>query len=167
MIPHAALQTIVSVPGSVQTAFTARVGETAILPCPIQPGALSQYYSVIWMKDGVEIIGAYNPQTIMPQNGNSRLDLDSAYSLIIHSVNLNDSSSDYQCMLFVTNPDTHTKQEVQPAHPDREITITLNITGIHMQPLHCYYRRSGFNCVYLLIANCEFFYASQLIDSQT
>ena len=30
-----------------------------------------------------------------------------------------------------------------------------------------YYRRSGFNCEYLLIANCEFFYVSQLIDSQT
>ena len=29
------------------------------------------------------------------------------------------------------------------------------------------YRRSGFNCKYLLIANCEFFYISQLIDSQT
>ena len=29
------------------------------------------------------------------------------------------------------------------------------------------YRRSGFNCEYLLIANCEFFYVSQLIDSQT
>ena len=29
------------------------------------------------------------------------------------------------------------------------------------------YRRSGFNCEYLLNANCEFFYVSQLIDSQT
>ena len=29
------------------------------------------------------------------------------------------------------------------------------------------YRRWGFNCEYLLIANREFFYVSQLIDSQT
>ena len=29
------------------------------------------------------------------------------------------------------------------------------------------YRRLGFNCEYLLIANCEFFYVSQLIDSLT
>ena len=29
------------------------------------------------------------------------------------------------------------------------------------------YRRSGFNCEYLLIANCEYFLCSQLIDSQT
>ena len=29
------------------------------------------------------------------------------------------------------------------------------------------YCRSSFNCEYLLIANCEFFYVSQLIDSQT
>ena len=132
MIPHAALQTIVPVPGSVQTIFTARVGETAILPCPIQPGALSQYYSIIWMKDGIEIIRANNQTIIMPgpQNGDSRLDLDSAYSLVIHSVDLNDSSSNYQCMLFVTNPNTNTKQEVRP---DREVAITLNIIGMHMQ----------------------------------
>ena len=29
------------------------------------------------------------------------------------------------------------------------------------------YRRSVFNCEYLLIANCEYFLHSQLIDSQT
>ena len=29
------------------------------------------------------------------------------------------------------------------------------------------YRRLGFNCEYVLIANCEFFYVSQLMDSQT
>ena len=29
------------------------------------------------------------------------------------------------------------------------------------------YRRSGFNCEYLLNTNCEFFYVAQLIDSQT
>ena len=67
-----------------------------------------------------------------PQNGNSdsRLDLDSVYLLVIHPVDLNDSSSDYQCMLFVTNPNTNTKEEVQP---DREVAITLNIIGMHMQ----------------------------------
>ena len=29
------------------------------------------------------------------------------------------------------------------------------------------YHRSGFNCEYLLIVNCEFLYVSQLIDSLT
>ena len=29
------------------------------------------------------------------------------------------------------------------------------------------YRRSGFNCEYLLIANCDYFLHSQLIDAQT
>ena len=29
------------------------------------------------------------------------------------------------------------------------------------------HRRSSFNCEYLLIANCEYFLRSQLIDSQT
>ena len=39
-------------------------------------------------------------------------------------------------------------------------------------PMSCYtapsttYRRSGFNCEYPLIANCEFFQSSQSIDSQ-
>jgi hypothetical protein len=125
-----ALQTIALVSSrSVQTIFTARVGGTAVLPCPIPPGALSQYYSVIWMKDGVKIIEAVNPQTITLLNGNSRLDLDDAYSLVIHSVNLNDSSSNYRCRLFITNPNTDTKQEVQ-SYPDRDIPLTLNITGM-------------------------------------
>ena len=29
------------------------------------------------------------------------------------------------------------------------------------------YRRTGFNCDNLIIANCEFFYSSQTFDSQT
>ena len=37
---------------------------------------------------------------------------------------------------------------------------------LHGEGSHAY-RGSGFNCKYLLIANCEFFYVSQLIDSQT
>ena len=32
---------------------------------------------------------------------------------------------------------------------------------------HSLYRRSVFNCEYLLIANCEYFLRLQLIDSQT
>ena len=128
-VPHActALQTIVPVPSSVQTTFTARVGNTAVLQCPIAPGALLQYYSVMWTKDSTLIGERGNSQDIMYTDP-ERYDIDYAYSLLIHSVNVNDSSSNYQCVLFITNPHTDTKQEVQP-YPNREIPLTLNIIG--------------------------------------
>ena len=126
----AALQTIVPVSRSeLTTVFTARVGDTAILPCPTPPGALSQYYSVRWMKDNVQIITADSPQAITPVD--PRFGLDKAYSLVIYSVSLNDSSSNYHCILSVSNPLTDTKQVLQPDH---EILLTLNIViGMHMQ----------------------------------
>ena len=37
---------------------------------------------------------------------------------------------------------------------------------VHCVHYLCIYRRSGFNCEYLLNANCEDFKTSQLIDSQ-
>lgn len=78
------------------------------------------------MKDGVPIITAENLQTIMPLN--PRFDIDSSYSLVILSVNLNDSSSNYHCVVYVTNPRTGSKQEVKP---DRKIPLTLNIVGMY------------------------------------
>ena len=122
-----ALQTIVSVPSSVQTTFTARVGDTAVLQCPIAPGALLQSYSVRWMKDSTFIAERMNSQDAMYTDP-ERYDIDDAYSLLIHSVNVNDSSSNYRCVLFITNPRTDTKQEVQP-YPNREIPLRLNIIG--------------------------------------
>ena len=123
-----ALQTMVPVPSSLQTTFNARVGNTAILPCPTPPGALLQFYSVIWMKDNIAII-KHDPQSIMPLDGDPRYDLDSAYSLVIHPVNVNDSSSNYKCVLSFTIPITGVKREVLP-YPNREISLTLNI-GMH------------------------------------
>ena len=38
---------------------------------------------------------------------------------------------------------------------------------VHGEYKQSIYRRSGFNCECLLNANCEFFYVSQLLDSQT
>lgn len=127
-------QTIAPVPKSFQTTFTVRVGDIAILPCPTPPGALLQSYSVIWMKDDVTIVTAENPQNInaFTMNDYPRFDLDSAYSLVIHSVNLNDSSSNYHCVLSVTNPLTDAKREVQP-YPNRKIPLTLIIIGMHMK----------------------------------
>ena len=118
-------------PSSVQTTFTARVGDTAVLRCPIEPGALLQFYSVIWMKDST-MIGAHeraNYQNFMSIDP-ERYDIDDDYSLLIHSVNANDSSSNYKCVLSVTYPRTDTKHELQPYRQVHEIPLTLNIIGM-------------------------------------
>ena len=83
------------------------------------------------MKDDITIITAENPQTIVPLNDDPRFELDSAYSLVIHSVNVNDSSSNYQCVLSFTIPNTGVKLEVQ-GYPDHETPLTLNVIGMHM-----------------------------------
>ena len=127
---YTALQTIYPVSRSelTTTTFTARVGDTAILPCPTPPGALIQYYSVRWMKDDVTIITADSPQAITQVD--PKFDVDTTYSLVIHSVNLNDSSSNYRCELSVTNPLTNTKQVVQPDHEIPSLMLNIMI-GMH------------------------------------
>ena len=112
-------------PSSVQTTFTARVGDTAVLRCPIEPGALLQFYSVTWMKDSTSIAKRVNYQNFMSIDP-ERYDIDDDYSLLIHSVDANDSSSTYKCVLSVTYPRTSTKQELQI----HEIPLTLNIIGM-------------------------------------
>ncbi len=125
---NAAFQTVVLVPSSIQTIFTARAGDTAVLRCPITPGALLQSYSVKWMKDNTLIAGRVNSQNVTSIDP-ERYDIDNAYSLLIRSINANDSSSNYQCVLFVTFPRTGVKQEVR-SHRARELPLTLKIIGI-------------------------------------
>ena len=106
-----------------QTNFTVAQGETAILECPIQPGALLQQYSVSWYKESIEIARANNPQTVTTVD-DSRYKIDrDTYSLIIDSANTNDTSS-YRCVLFVTNPITNSQKELQPS-----ITLSLTVNG--------------------------------------
>ena len=47
---------------------------------------------------------------------------------------------------------------------ETEVSIVSDDDSKHVGIGYC---RSGFNYEYLLIANCEFFYVSHLIDSQT
>ena len=64
---------------------------------------------MIWTKDDVEIA---NSQSIGKPK--SRYDIDRAtYALIINPVDEGDNSSSYQCQVFVTNPITNTKQQLQ------------------------------------------------------
>ena len=92
----AAPQTVVTLPKEVQTTFTAAVGGTAVLHCPIQPGALLQYYSVRWTKSNVAI--ADLSTSLGFRSMDSRYSIDrSSFSLTIHSVNVNDSDTSYKC----------------------------------------------------------------------
>ena len=64
---------------------------------------------MIWTKDDVEIA---NSQSIGKPE--SRYDIDRAtYALSIDPVDEGDTSSSYQCQVFVSNPITNTKQQLQ------------------------------------------------------
>ena len=95
-------------------------GNRVILPCPIEPGALLQQYSVMWKKGETAI--ANNYWTIDPRYQIDR----AAYSLIINSVNSNDTSSSYMCELTVVNPKTDVQQVLQPSS---QVSLSLNVIG--------------------------------------
>lgn len=104
------------------------LGESVVLSCPIQPGALLEYYSAIWMKDSIEIANseAFNPQTI--NETDSRYDIDRAtYALIINPVSVNDSSTSYECQVYVQNPSTRTKQQLH-FYPQQTRDVLLSLT---------------------------------------
>ena len=124
-----AFQTLIPVPpDSVQTVFNATVGESVVLPCVISPRALLQYCTVEWMRDNILIHTNQeaNPQDHIVTETNPRYSIDGAYSLVISSVDVNDSSSRYQCVLHSTNPETGVRQELY-AYPQRDILLTLHV----------------------------------------
>lgn len=121
----AAPQAIVPLPETVQTNFVAAQNDTAIIHCPIHPGALLQYYSVRWKKNSVSI-AQQSAHGIW--QADDRYDIDkSNFSLEITSVNINDSSENYQCEVYVRNPLTDNNYRLQPS---REISLTLNVLGM-------------------------------------
>ena len=79
----------------------------AILHCPIQPGALVQYYYGRWEKDGNTLVQLPQPINGNPQEivrSDSRYDLDrTTFSLIIDSVEVSDAGDDYRCILNVVD----------------------------------------------------------------
>ena len=101
-------------------------GDKAILHCPIQPGALLQQYSVIWTKGSTPIAKVTSPQGQL-EHSDPRYQIDSgSYSLIINPVTINDTSSDYQCEIFVTISSTNVKYMLQPSS---QVALSLNIIG--------------------------------------
>ena len=103
--------------------FTATSGDRVVLPCPIQPGALLQQYSVRWKKGNTLIAEATTA------DDDSQYNIDRAnYSLIINSVTINDTNLDYQCELKVTNPVSATVQILQPSSLI-PVSLSLKVIG--------------------------------------
>ena len=120
------MQTIVPPLLSPKTNFTVMSGGRVVLPCPIKPGALLQQYSVDWMKENTPIAEATDPQNIRTVD-DSQYNIDrDTYSLIIDSANINDTSSNYKCELFVTNPNTNTREKLQPS---LSVALSLKVYG--------------------------------------
>ena len=123
-----ALQTIVPLLPLPQTNFTATSGERVTLHCPIQPGALLQQYTVRWKKDETTIAELTNSMRVVTID-DSRYQIDRAtYSLIIDPVNISDTNSNYQCEIFVTNPQslTPTRRMLQPSP---SVTLSLKVNS--------------------------------------
>ena len=105
-----------------QTKFTAVSGDRVVLPCPIQPGAFIQYYSVEW---SIEKSTVVRRNTVTADD--SRYNIDRAtYSLIIDPVNINDTSTRYGCQLFVINPITDNVQQLQ-LHLIQSLNLSLQV----------------------------------------
>lgn len=110
----------------VQTTFVATSGDRTVLSCPLQPGALLKYYSVLWMKDNIGIAEIRNPHNIVMMT-DSRYSINAtSYSLIIDDTNENDSSINYQCALFVTNPLTDVRQELKFS-TEHDVLLSLQV----------------------------------------
>ena len=121
----AALQTLIPISDIPQTqSFTQ---DQVVLPCPIRPGALLQYYSVIWIKDSIEIAKSLKPQEVVTTDDRYSID-GSTFALIIDPVSMpGDLSEDYQCQVFVTNPITGSKQQLQH-YPQLTSSVRLSLS---------------------------------------
>ena len=63
-----------------------------------------------WLKENIRIAEVYSPQSVLTAD-DSHYKIDRAtYSLIIDPVNINDTSTRYECGLNVTIPMTDTQQ---------------------------------------------------------
>ena len=109
-----------------QINFTAVSGDRVVLPCPIQPGALILYYSVKWYKE-TSLLAQGAGREFDSIVEDSRYNIDRAnYSLIIDPVNINDTSTYYKCQVFVKNPITLLKRQLQ-LHLIPSLNLSLQV----------------------------------------
>ena len=100
-------------------------GDRVLLLCPIQPGALLQYYSVTWRKDNISIIDLMNLQIV--RRTDSRYGIKaSIFALIIQPASVQDSSKHYQCVVYVSNPLSNSQTELQLS-PQRDVPLSLSV----------------------------------------
>ena len=96
------------------------VGETAVIPCAVSPGALIHYYHVTW-RNGSRIIfrqslPSQRNSTIFPDSVDPRYRLDPMnLSLIIDDVHRSDSIEDYHCILQIVDPESGYTDEYEVA----------------------------------------------------
>ena len=122
----AAREKIVPLSDVVRT-FTAMSGRSVVLYCPIQPGALLQFYSVSWMKNGVRIAELSTPSGFTSTD--SRYEINqSTFSLTIDPANVNDSSNSYQCDVYVQDPQGDDNIHLLPSGSP-EFSLALNVFG--------------------------------------
>ena len=106
--------------------FTAMSGRSVVLYCPIQPGALLQFYSVMWIKNGVPIAELSSPSGFASIDSRYMIN-QSTFSLTIDPVNVNDSSNSYQCDVYVRDPQGDNLHPLPSGKP--EFSLTLNVFG--------------------------------------
>lgn len=119
-----ALQTTYPLTENVQTNFTATSGSTAVLDCPVRPGALLQYYSARWTRNTTTIAEYSTPTGLNSMDPRYEINR-STFSLMIKSVKIEDSGEGYQCAVHVKYPNGNGHELVYP-----RTLITLNVHGI-------------------------------------
>lgn len=62
----------------------------------------------------------------------SRYSIDrSSFSLTIHSVNVDDSDTNYKCEVYVQTPTGSNNEQLRPSH---ELSLTLDVLGMLTLP---------------------------------
>ena len=73
-------------------------GQSATIDCRVMPGRLSQYYRVGWW-NGTFRIATSNPHFVLPG-----YQLHDNFSLTINNIQTSDSSTSYQCIVTIDDP---------------------------------------------------------------
>ena len=110
--------------------YFAIAGDTAILECPVSPGALIHYYRVIWRNGNRRLFRQSLPSqrnsSTFPDSIDPRYRLNPVnLSLIIDDVRRGDSIQDYHCILEVFNPTSGSSIDEYAVASNENISLTV------------------------------------------
>ena len=108
---------------SIPSIYAFQAGLSATIQCRLMPGRLSQYYSVRWMKNG-EPIATSNPHFVL-----QGYQLHDTFSLTINNIQLSDSSTSYQCIAFLNDPQTTRNDDIVYDQSRGLGNITVRVYG--------------------------------------